>query len=79
MADLLVRNIPEETKRQLALRATENGRSQSAEAVAILEASLQPEQKSWIRRLYEVSQEVGGVEFELPARQPARDFSFGEA
>lgn len=78
MANLLIRNIPEETKRQLALRAAENGRSQSAEVVAILETSLQPEQKSWIRRLYEASQEIGGVELELPKRQPAREFSFDE-
>lgn len=78
MADLLIRNIPEETKRQLALRAAENGRSQSAEVVAILEASLQPEQKSWIRRLYEASQEIGGVELEFPTWPPSREFSFDE-
>ena len=76
MADMLIRDIPPEVKRLLAVRAAENGRSQSAEAVAILSAELQPAGKSWVFRLMEAAQEVGGVELELPPREPAREFSF---
>ena len=78
MADLLVRNIPDDVKRRLAVRAAENGRSQSAEAVAILEESLQPAKKTWFEILYEGCQEIGGVELELPERHPARNFAFEE-
>ena len=40
MPDLLLRGIDPELKRLLAVRAAENGRSQSAEAIAILEQEL---------------------------------------
>lgn len=77
MTDLLVRDIPDELKRKLAVRAAENGRSQSAEVLAILQAELQPQQqKSWVEMLREAAEEVGGFELELPERHPAREFSF---
>ena len=78
MADLLVRDIPDELKRRLAVSAAENGRSQSAEAVAILQESLLPERKNWVQILMDAAEEVGGFELELPERHPAREFSFGE-
>ena len=78
MADMLIRGIPDDVKRQLAIRAAENGRSQNAEAVAILKEAVQPEEKSWILRLMDAAQELGGVELELPERTPAREFSFDE-
>lgn len=76
MADLLVRNIPDDVKRRLAVRAAENGRSQSAEALAILEESLKPATKTWFEMLYETAQEVGGFELERPEWAPAREFTF---
>ena len=76
MTDLLVRDIPEDLKRLRAVRAAENGRSQSAEAVSILQKSLQPQQeRSLFERLRELS-EYGGLDFELPERHAAREFSF---
>ena len=78
MADLLVRDIPDTLKRELAVRAAKNGRSQSAEAVAILQASLQPQQKSWIAHLREAAEEVGAFELERPT-WAQRDFSFDES
>lgn len=78
MADLLVRNIPDDVKQRLAVQAAENGRSQSAEAVAILASALKPDQRTWFERLYTTCQELGGVELELPERHPAREFSFEE-
>lgn len=77
MMDLLVRDIPEELKRKLAIRAVENGRSQSAEVLSILQETLQPEEKkSWFEILRGAAEECGGFELELPERHPAREFSF---
>ena len=42
MPALLVRDLSEEGKRALAIRAAEHGRSQQAEAKAILEETLLP-------------------------------------
>lgn len=76
MTDLLVRDIPDDLKRLLAVRAAENGRSQSAEAVAILQGTLQPQQrKSWVEILREAAEEAGGFELERPTWK-SREFSF---
>ena len=76
MADMLVRGIPEKTKELLAQRAARNGRSQNAEALAILDEALKPERKTWFDMLRETVEEVGGVELELPERHPFREFTF---
>lgn len=76
MSDLLVRNLPESTKRALAVRAAENGRSLSAEAAAILDEALCPPGKTWFELLYDLGQDLDGVELPLPERHPARETSF---
>lgn len=78
MAQLLLRDVPEETKRALKIRAAKNGRSQNAEAVAILEDALRDEKEPWIRMLGRESDRLGGVELDIPPREPARDFHFEE-
>ena len=40
MASLLVRNLPEEAKQRLRVRAARNGRSMDAEARAIIETAV---------------------------------------
>ncbi len=81
MADMLLRDLDEETKRRIQERAAENGRSQSAEACAALKAAYAPEsswEESWIFRLRKAALEVGGVDLELPewaAERSAVDFS----
>lgn len=75
MTDLLVRDIPDDLKQKLAIRAAENGRSQSAEVLSILEETLQPElEKSLFEKLRELS-EYGGLEIERPTWK-SQDFSF---
>lgn len=74
--NMLVRGISEETKARLEQRAKLNGRSQNAEALAILEESLKPEKRTWFDILREAAEETGGVELERPTWAPARDFSF---
>ena len=48
MPALLVRDLSEEGKRALAIRAAEHGRSQQAEAKAILEETLLPASDNFI-------------------------------
>lgn len=76
MTNLLVRDIPDDLKRTLAIRAAENGRSQSAEALAILQDTLQPQRKRSMLEILRDAADVGGLEFELPERHPARNFTF---
>ncbi len=72
MPVLTVRNVPEETKRRLRIRAAEHGRSMEAELRAILEETLaEPENLGQaIRRRFGA---LGGVELELPEWTPARE------
>ena len=76
MPNILIRNVSEETKQRLEERARENGRSQNAEAAAILEEALAPEQKNWAQMLIDVAQKNGGYELERPTWAPARDVVF---
>lgn len=73
MSDLLVRNIDSETKEALACRAARNGRSQQAEARAILEKALRQDSCSWIARLRNAAEFAEGFDLNLPARHPARN------
>ena len=76
MTNLLVRDIPDDLKRTLAIRAAENGRSQSAEALAILQDTLQPQRKRSMLEILRYAADVGGLDFALPERHPARNFTF---
>ncbi len=77
MATITVRNLEEGLKRQLRIRAAENGRSMEEEARDILrtalgeEASRQP-RKGLGTRIHERFNSLGGVELELPPREPVR-------
>ena len=75
MADLLVRGIPDDLKRALAVRAAENGRSQSAEALSILQNELAGDRKKSLVDLLRAASDVGGFDFELPERHSARELS----
>jgi len=76
VASLSIRNLDESTKKRLRVRAAENGRSMEGEARTILTAAVDatpaPEENLYdaIRRIVEP---VGGVELELPPREPMRD------
>ena len=73
VADVLVRNLSSGAKEALASRAARNGRSQQAEAKAILEAALRDDAANWVSRLRRAASAVGGIELELPARHAARE------
>ena len=75
-AAVTVRGLAPELKARLRVRAAHNARSMEAEARAILEAALSgPEEDatdlaSFARGLFGP---LGGVELELPRREPARE------
>lgn len=77
MAAIVVRNLDEDTKRRLRMRAARHGLSMEAEVRAILEASVR-EQDNFAETLMETFGELGGVELEIPARTAqARPMEFG--
>lgn len=75
-AAVTVRGLDPELKARLRVRAAHNARSMEAEARAILEAALSaPEEDptdlaAFARSLFVP---LGGVELELPQREPARE------
>jgi antitoxin FitA len=85
MASITIRNLADDVKRRLRIRAAENGRSMEEEAREILEKGVAPpsglaeEPKPFrtgadlwdaIRALVEP---LGGIELEIPPRHPMRD------
>lgn len=78
MPQLLIRDVSPEAKRALRLRAAQNGRTQNAEARAILEEALVPARKPSLYEFFRsIPVETGGdADLPLPAREPARDLAF---
>lgn len=76
LASITVRNLDEELKRRLRIRAAENGKSMEQEARDILRAALVEAPStgsnpaSAIRARFAP---LGRVELELPPRKPARE------
>ncbi|MDQ3260211.1 MAG: Arc family DNA-binding protein [Pseudomonadota bacterium] len=76
MAAVTVRNIPEETRRALKLRAAQNGRSTEAEIRDILETAVRP-RVGLGSALAAIGRSVGGVELDLRRkRSPVKPASF---
>lgn len=73
MPSLLIRDIKEDTKRSLAIQAAKNGRSQQAEANAILEEHLLSKEKPGLLELIRKhAEKVGGIDIPLPERHKPR-------
>ncbi len=75
MASITIRKLDDEVKARLRIRAAENGRSMEEEARTILREAVGPEAPpenlaSFIRECFAP---LGGVELELPPREPARE------
>ena len=76
MASITVRNLDDGLKRRLRIRAAENGRSMEEEARAILRTALyhqQPEQENLASAIRARFAPLGGVELEIPPRDPMRE------
>ena len=77
MATLTIRQIDDQTKKKLRIRAAHHGCSMEEEAREILRASLndpaaQPP-KDLARAIHELFAPFGGVELELPEREAMRE------
>ena len=76
MASITVRNLDEGLKRRLRIRAAENGRSMEQEVRDILHAALEadPEPAMGLgTAIHELFKPFGGVELEIPPREPMRE------
>jgi antitoxin FitA len=71
MATLTIRNLDEETKRQLRIQGAKNNRSMEAEARIILQKSLLTTETSFglASRIREIVTPYGGVDLKLPDRK----------
>jgi plasmid stability protein len=72
MASITIRQLEENTKRKLRMRAARHGRSMEQEAREILKTALnqpeeQPDLAEAIRRRFA---KYGGVELKIPPREP---------
>jgi antitoxin FitA len=78
MASMTIRNLPDETKRLIRVRAAENGRSMEEEVRERLIRDYKPNERpekvgSWVRDIVASFQEMGGIDLEPPPREPMRD------
>jgi plasmid stability protein len=67
MASIMVRNLDDDVKQRLRMRAARHGRSMEAEVRAILEESVH-QQDNLAEALMGTFGELGGVELDLPER-----------
>jgi plasmid stability protein len=73
MASITIRQLEENTKRKLRMRAARHGRSMEQEAREILKSALnQPEErpKNLAEEIRKLFAPFGGVELDIPAREP---------
>lgn len=77
MAMLTIRNLDPSLKERLRVRAAQHGHSMEAEARDILRTSLTQPAQVPERNLYDRIRArfapLGGVDLDLPPREPARD------
>ncbi len=76
MASITVRNLDDEVKRKLRVRAAEHGCSMEAEVREILSEAVAADpkpNKGLGTRIHELFKPLGGVDLELPPRGPMRE------
>ncbi|MDE0107035.1 MAG: hypothetical protein OXN96_04475 [Bryobacterales bacterium] len=76
MASITIRNLDDEVKARLRVRASANGRSMEEEArLALAEAvNREPAPVEGLgTAIHELFKSFGGVELKLPPREPMRD------
>ncbi len=76
-ASITIRNLDPVIKERLRVRAAQHGQSMEAEARRILQAALTPQGAPPMRHLYDRIRArfapLGGVDLELPPREPLRE------
>ena len=82
MASMTIRNLDDALKQRLRVRAALHGRSMEDEARDILRTALsatEPAAANLAESIRARLESIGGMELEIPAREPMRDApSFGD-
>lgn len=76
MASITIRNLDNDVKTRLRVRAAENHRSMEEEVRLILAEAVERQAapaKGLGTAIHELFKPFGGVELELPSREPARE------
>lgn len=77
MSSITIRNLDPAIKERLRVQAAEHGHSMEAEARRILQITLKGPARPPASNLYEriraLVEPLGGIDLELPPREPARD------
>ena len=76
MVSIIMCNVDEGMERPLRIRAAENGRTMEQEACGILRAVLDEDiapTKNLGTAIHELFKPLGGVELEIPPREPMRE------
>ena len=76
MATMTIRNLDDDLKSRLRVRAARHGQSMEEEARSILRDALQIEPlsgQSLLDSIRAMVEPYGGIELELPVREPQRD------
>ena len=75
MASITIRNLDDDVKTRLRMRAAGHGRSMEEEARTILRDAVdrQPEPENLAQFIRQCFAPLGGVELDLPPREPMRD------
>ena len=76
MASITIRNLDDDVKTRLRMRAASHGRSMEEEVRLILAEAVERETvpaKGLGTIIHELFKPYGGVELELPPREPARE------
>jgi antitoxin FitA len=77
MSSITIRNLDSAIKERLRVRAAEHGHSMEAEARRILQTALtgpgRPGRLNFYERIHARFAPLGGVELELPRREPVRE------
>jgi antitoxin FitA len=77
MSSITIRNLDPAIKERLRVRAAERGHSMEAEARRILQTALivypRPPGRNLYERIHARFAPLGGVDIDLPAREPTRD------
>lgn len=76
-ASITIRNLDPAIRERLRVRAAQHGHSMEAEARRILQTALAPQEGPPTQHLYDRVRArfapLGGVDLELPPREPARE------
>ena len=76
MASITIRNLDDQLKQQLRVRAAEHGRSMEEEVRTILRDAVSADRRPAVNLVTAIRRRVtplGGVDLELPPREPQRE------